>query len=409
MTTSLKMRPESACPMANGIVGLQAVSSGGDGHAIFVVWPMLQTNCGIKPVRAEQRQQLAAVLDVDMVARTPLAWSIRIRGRVEAECRGRAAPLLPFVLDWRSMYPQYPRHWLSPSEALNLKEFFYLASYEIAVRLDHNPHADERGLTDELVRVLTNKKSTLVSLLRDRLGKSKSIIDLILHETTIRDEARIGADFGIVLRIATDDVQYQRSALFQAKRLQPDGETFGPFCSYGLEDSRSRRQSEKMVKYNSASFFVLYNPSLLPVLSNAEKSDELDAVTERLTGYWEKHHEYAKTRVGDPMPRLFVPNQLPGIFALPFDPTDAISVVPAAFISQVRPSSLRAQPLHKYTVSFTNFMVDDFIQGKVGDSSEAGIDVAKGKNRNFAVRYSLGLELRSGRFITGEGLMPLFQ
>jgi hypothetical protein len=60
-------------------------------------------------------------------------------------------------------------------------------------------------------------------------------------------------------------------------------------------------------------------------------------------------------------------------------------------------------------MSFTNFMVDDFIQGKVGDTSKSGIEAAKGQNRNFAVRYTLGLDLRSGRFITGEGLMPLFQ
>ena len=109
------------------------------------------------------------------------------------------------------------------------------------------------------------------------------------------------------------------------------------------------------------------------------------------------------------LPRFFVPNQLPSIFALPFDPTDGICIVPAAFVSHARPSSLRAQPLYKYTLSFTNFMVDDFIQGKVGDSSESGIDVAKGGNRNFAVRYSLGVDLRSGRFVTGEGLMPLFR
>jgi hypothetical protein len=307
------------------------------------------------------------------------------------------------------MYPQYPRNWLNPSEALNLKEFFYLASREIAARLDHNPHADERGLTDELVRVLSNHKSALVSNLQERLNKSKSVIELTLHETMIREEARTGADIGLVLRIATDDVQYQRSVLFQAKRLQPDGEVFGPFCSYGLEDSRSRKQSDAMLKWNAASFFILYNPTVIPACSHAEKSEELDTVAERLTGYWETHHEYAAKHYGAPLPRLFVPNQLPAIFALPFDPTDAICVVPAAFVSQARPSALRAQPIYKYTVSFTNFMVDDLIQGKVGDTSKSGIEAAKGQNRNFAVRYSLGLDLRSGRFITGEGLMPLFQ
>jgi hypothetical protein len=313
------------------------------------------------------------------------------------------------VLELRGMYPQYARHWLNPSEALQLKEFFYLASCEITSRLDQNPHVDERGLTDELVRVLTNRKGPLVLVLQDRLSKSKARIDLKLHETNIKDEGLLGADLGVVLRIATDDVQYQTSALFQAKRLHPEGDEFKPFCSYGLEHHRSRKQSEKMRQHNSASFFILYNPSLFAGFSRCERSKQLQEAVERHLSYWDKYYEDAKSKFGESITLCAIPKQLASIFEVPFDPCDGICVLPAGFVNHARPSSLRAQTVHRYTVSFTDFIVDDLIQGKVGDSTKNGIDVAQGKNRNFEVRYSLGLELRSGRFLTNEALYPLFR
>lgn len=283
-----------------------------------------------------------------------------------------------------------------------------MASCEIASRLDDNPHADERGLTDELTRVLTSKNSPLVVALQDNLNKAKARIDLTLRETTIRDEALIGADLGVVLRISTDDVQYRRSALFQAKRLQPEGDVFGPYCTYGL-DNRARKQAEAMLSHNTAAFFVLYNPTLLATFQVADDADRLTAVARRLTAYVTAYHEQAKVRLRDNVPPFVIPDHDVSVLRLPFDPSDAISVLPSDFVLHARASALRATPLRRYTTSFTNFMVDEFIGGRVGDATEHGIDTAEGKDRKFKVRYSVGVDLRRGRFFTDEDLQPLFR
>jgi hypothetical protein len=243
-------------------------------------------------------------------------------------------------------------------------------------------------------------------MLQDHLKVAKTRIDLTVHQASIRDESLIGADLGLVLKVATDDVQYQRSALLQAKRLHPTEEGFGPYCTYDLESVRSRKQADKMLEHNSASFFILYNPSSLAWFSRSSDSDNIDAVTSRMLSYWITYYDEMKGRFGESESHVVLPSRPPNI--LPFDPADRICVLRSDFVNASRPSSLRAKALHPYTQAFANFMVDDLIYGKVGDATKAGVAAASGRNRNFAVRYSLGLEVRSGRFFTGEALMPLF-
>jgi tetrahydromethanopterin S-methyltransferase subunit G len=307
-----------------------------------------------------------------------------------------------------AMYPGYPRHWLDPAAVLNIKEFLFLASTEVAVRLEFNPHAHETGLTDELAHRLADKSQHL-TILQERLGKSKAKIELTVHETTARDEAKIGADLGIILRVATDDIQFQTSALFQAKRLQPGAAGFDPYCGYDLESSRSRKQASAMLKQNSASFFLLYNPKSLATKLQPRNSDQLDEVVERMWSYWIEHQEGVRQKLGNSLPRSVPPYQPAHIFGLCFDPSDGVCVLSSNFVASIRPSALKAGLIHKYTMPFADFMVDDLLTGITGDSSKGGVAVAGGRERNFSVRYSLGLDVRSGRFFTDEQLSPLFQ
>lgn len=109
------------------------------------------------------------------------------------------------------------------------------------------------------------------------------------------------------------------------------------------------------------------------------------------------------------MPSFSIPVKATNMANLPFDPSDGICVLPSSMVSSTRPGSLRAKPIHRYTVSFADFMVDDFLQEKVGDTTKEGIKIARGESPEFEVRYSLGVDLRNGPISTGEALRPLFQ
>jgi hypothetical protein len=323
------------------------------------------------------------------------------------------------------VYPQYPRHWLSASHALYMKEFFGVVSREIALRLDHNSHADERGLTDELVRLLTDRKSDLITKLQAKLKDQETerfspLVDsgspdaggtrlqLTLHETSISEEASIGADIGIVVRVATDDLQFERSVLFQSKRLQATDDAFSPFCSYGLDSRRARRQAETMSRHNSASFFVLFNPVrfLSFDIQNDQQNPELIEIMARLASRW--NAEYANLRSCEFTVMPAATDLLARVIASQFDPSAVLSVLPAGFVIEARPSALRAKPISRYVTSFADFMVDGVIRGNIGDSTEQGKNVAAGRNRQFHVRYSIGIDVRAGRFFSGESLAPLF-
>ncbi len=243
---------------------------------------------------------------------------------------GGASPVVPTSQE---------RHWLSSTAVVGLKRFFHHASDEIASKLRANPTRREDGLTDELVyEVFSNTRSR--DLLRDLLAPSGLVLELSCEESGSAERV-LGSDLGFCLTVRGPGLLTQRAILLQAKRLHPTPDEFTPGSSYGdLLQSDGREQARKMLDISPCSYFLLYNPlGLNAILSHRDSAIEIRSSL-----------DYS---------------------------TDGISVLPASIVEGMDRATWEAVGhLHSFTCSFVKFLVDDFIQGKVGDRSRRALRAA---------------------------------
>jgi hypothetical protein len=262
----------------------------------------------------------------------------RLADRIEERIRDRA-PLSGLAIPISQ-----ERHWLSSLAVMRLKEFFHEISCEIARRLRANPTRREDGLTSELVYELFSNPGNRGSL-RDRLGPHGIVVDLSCEESGSA-ETVLGTDLGFCLAIRGKGVSTSRAILLQAKRLHPAQDAFAAMSQYGdLLESHGLQQARKMLDISACSYFLLYNPlgidSFLPCRSDS-------SVIQSSLDY----------------------------------STDGIWILPASIVEGLDRSTWEAiVRLRIFACSFVKFMVDDFIQGKVGDSSKRALCAALTRSR----------------------------
>jgi hypothetical protein len=228
------------------------------------------------------------------------------------------------------------RHWLSVEAVVALKRFFQRASCKISDRLKANPKFPEEGLTSELVYTALTERDS-VDFISALLQPTAARLSLSCSESGSAERI-LGSDIGFCLFVDGPGLRLRRGILCQAKRLHPDGPRFSRKSRYGdLLDSHGVDQANKMLSITPCSYFLLYNPS------------DVNAIVGQTSGALELKSslDYCD---------------------------DGVLILPASFVAGA--SKQNFQPvahLSPFTCSFVKFMVDDFIQGKLGDSSRTAL------------------------------------
>lgn len=261
----------------------------------------------------------------------------------------------------------YLRNWLRYSQRIVLLGYFYHVARILSSRLHADPSRNEVGLTDELIYALTGLED-LREWLRDNLHETELGLELSTRKFTQIEESIVGADIGIVLKVQTRTHQVEKAMLLQAKRLKPDKGFFSQTSKYDeLTSKHGMSQAEKMLRITPASFFILYNPpitfarTMKHFVGSTDTSGTFNLIE------------------SDMSPTFLTGN-------------DDITILPATTSTGLTCKST-IESLHKFTIPFASFMVDDFFQCKVGDPSDRAKEVAYGRDDENPVRYSLVLEV----------------
>ena len=231
------------------------------------------------------------------------------------------------------------RHWMAADAVLTLKRFFFAAVSEISARLQANSAYPEIGLTSELVFNVFARGLSRYAL-NDLLRPSGIRLTIECEESGSAERV-LGADLGFCISILGHGLTLRRAILCQAKRLHPVGGLFNASSRYGdLMEPAGRTQAEKMLGITPCAYFLLYNPTdLKSIAAGLRKGFE---ALESL--------DYAD---------------------------DGILVLPATFVRGAAGASFQTvMEVLPFTSSFVKFMVDDFIQGKLGDSGQRAVAAA---------------------------------
>lgn len=278
-------------------------------------------------------------LPAEIVAKLLLSqWDEQRKDEEANELAKRLVPFLTGQLkpSGSAVPTSQERHWLTPQAVLGLKRFFYQASDLIGTKLRANPTRREEGLTNELVfEIFSNSRNR--DLLRDLLAATGVVLELSCEESGSAERV-LGSDLGMCLSVRGPGLFTRRAILLQAKRLQPAPDEFSARSPYGdLLETDGIAQAQRMLGITPCSYFLLYNPAgLEAILAPFERSIEIRTSL-----------DYS---------------------------TDGICILPALIVEGLDKSTWQAVVhLHPFTCSFVKFMVDDFIQGKVGDRSKRAL------------------------------------
>lgn len=255
------------------------------------------------------------------------------------------------------------RHWIPANSVLALKRFFFSAVSEISARLKANSAYPEVGLTSELVYSVfaENRRQ---DFLKDLLRPNGIRLEIACEESGSAERV-FGSDLGFCISIIGQGLTLRRAILCQAKRLHPERGSFSASSRYGdLMESDGRSQAQKMLSITPCSYFLLYNPSdLRSIVARSPRSFEaLDSL------------DYAD---------------------------DGILVLPAAFVAGASGRSLQTVThLLPFTSSFVKFMVDDYVQGKLGDAGRRAVSASMTRDMRRAAEIG-DLETPAPRFSVG--------
>ena len=258
------------------------------------------------------------------------------------------------VRNWR--FGQEPNNWLTPTQQAILASYFDEASLAIVSRLNEHPNVHEVTLTDLLCEDYLSEGPKFY-LLMSALEHNGLHIEVEGKVMSIPEEAEVGADLGIVLHLRTKELSVEKAILLQAKKLSSSKSN----AEYNdLLTPHGRKQGRRMSKVTAASFFVLYNP--LPVRP--------------IEGFQFVEESPTKLQINfsDPVVRG-------GVGILPVTTQLGLRIAP------------QMELVYPYTLPLTNFIVDDFMQCKVGDSRRSVLQIASAQNERFRVRRSVSLFL----------------
>lgn len=289
----------------------------------------------------------------------------------------------------------YPANWLDSNDVDQLMHFFYAASFQVSQFLAKNPGAGEDSLTDVLIDQLTKEHVKLDSQEYPGIGINKTVFRFVPRPR----EPRTGADIGIVFNTRNYDLDVTKAVLIQCKKLHfndpymamTNYTCFGkPEYATTLLGKRSLDQACKLLRLTSASFFLVYNPPLAPWASLG--AAEVSKRTKELGFYADVDiaiDTHMLRQDFDGLLKYFVgPTILPAATVLGFfKNSKSRARIDSSSVSGIR-------RVLRYGSCLYDFMVNDVLQGKVGDPREEVIDAATGGRPDvFNPAYTLYFEI----------------
>jgi hypothetical protein len=289
----------------------------------------------------------------------------------------------------------YPPNWLGDQEVDTLMQMFFAADYFTSAKLAKNPYTYEDSLTDHLISTLTEQ------YVRKKINKYPGVggNKTVFRFTPRPKEPKTGADIGIIVRTRNEDIDIIRALLIQCKKMHfndplaaMENFTQGgkPEYAKGLFEGRAKDQAKKMTDITPASFFMVYNAPLMTwvpigVEDIKQNLEFLDSIARNLNTI-DIYRENSEC-----IPYL---NNYHGLTVFP---ASTIKGCFQADHSKMRKSKNQLEGIRRafrYGIPFHEFMVNDVLQGKIGDTREEIIKVAAGQNPEvFDPRYILILEI----------------
>jgi len=239
--------------------------------------------------------------------------------------------------------------WIKSKEAKKeLKELFSEIDKTLSEILEESPHTPETSL-DGKIGILFEERSKSHLRRFNSVRESKGLCKIqISVKSTTHTEAKNGADIGLVADIdIPGEINQRKAALIQSKRLHPNNEKFYQNSKYESmfydKETNLDPQWERIQNATCSSFYFLYGPYKLKIGRN-----------QKIFG----------TRVID-----------------------------AKLISGKAKANVKtfsAEDSFDYGKPLSDWLVDQFLCCKVGDTKEEVIKIAMGKDiQNFPVHDTL--------------------
>jgi hypothetical protein len=232
-------------------------------------------------------------------------------------------------------------------------------SFGIGGKLDRNPTFDERGLTDELL------DSISVNFNRTRL--TGQFINLNIHKPS---EKRTGADILIRVKNNRREIKFDRYVLLQAKKFV---QKTGKFHETDIGNAHLTSQVSRMHSYNPEfSYLLLYSPTEEP---SGNKVSQFDY--SYILRYWDIDPDF-EDFVGS---SSILTSEIRGSY-----PVTTLRTKNWEKLTDNLPENLL-----NYSETFSNFLLDDLVTGKIGKDWDTVIEKAQGEFSIIAtLTYGVG-------------------
>jgi hypothetical protein len=227
-----------------------------------------------------------------------------------------------------------------------LRQKLDLIANEIGYKLERNHTFDERGLTD-----------VLLDLIQKRFREIKNLSKYYVNPNVNKpSEKKTGADILLRIIINLQDISFDRYVLLQAKKYKARD---GRFSETELGNNHLSEQVRKMHTYNpDFSYLLLYSTTSDPVSNAVVRQtyfhpslcidfDYLILLTEQYSSI---------TSIQDIFP---------------------LTILRSKTWEKLKDTN--ASNLLKYSETFTNFILDDLVTGKIGKEWDDTIEQAKGE------------------------------
>ena len=243
-----------------------------------------------------------------------------------------------------------------------------LIAYRLGKKLDRNPTFDERGLTDILLDMLQEY------LLH--IPTSKYFINL---QVTKPSEKKTGADILFRIKTLKPEIQFDRYLLIQAKKFLTDK---GLFSETDIGNKHLSGQIERMHIYNPEFSYILLYSNLLKPKGNTvtyNLDPLLDIFLKLSAAYaeFDSPEKYYSLLDGGLKPQTV---------------KNIKENYPVAFLRSKTWGQLRnnePESLLNYSETFSNFLLDDIVSGKIGKEWDSEIEKVQSQF-SFVVTLSVG-------------------
>lgn len=237
-----------------------------------------------------------------------------------------------------------------------LRQIFDCISYSIGAKLERNPTFDERGLTDELL-----------DLLQTSLNGVKLSKDYINLSTTKPSEKKTGADILFRIIVNKPEISFDRYVLIQAKKY-----INGKFSETKKGNNHLSGQVKKMHGYNPEfSYIMLYSTNDNPIANAVVCQTNFQTILCC-------HSDFENIAFENRSVYLSTIQSCYPITLLRSKTWEKFKVI--------NPNNLLS-----YSETFSNFILNDFITGKLGKEWDDEIEKAKGEF-SFTITLTIGQE-----------------